>query len=128
MVEYQRRIHTDSYLWCDVAALIRIAGGKAALKKISSNLNYDDDDYRSVLTLNGKPLVQGEYPICPTCSALLARGYGIEQIDCRELQDIRDKINAAYTGIESAVANLAPPAGSSGRRILCDRRCKALPD
>ena len=108
MIEYQRRINTDNYLWCDDAVLIRIAGGKSALKQIRSDVNYDDYDYKSVLMLNGKPLVQGEFPVCPTCSALLARGYGIEKIDCKELQEIRDKINSDYTDIESAAANIAP--------------------
>ncbi|MDE5883941.1 MAG: hypothetical protein K2H29_02510 [Oscillospiraceae bacterium] len=107
MIELQKIIDTDQYLWCRDAVLVRVIGGKSALTKIDSD---DTDDYtvKSVLLLNGKPIVQGEYPICPTCSALLARGYGIEKTNCEELQMIRKKINSAYVDLQTSVRNIEP--------------------
>ena len=58
--------------------------------------------------LNGKPLIQGKYPVCPTCSALLARGYGVDNIDCPEIKSIRDRINSEYLGINNAIEVLTP--------------------
>ena len=108
MIEIQMEINTENYLWCNEALLIRVKGGQSALTNISSDVDYDDYDVRSALMLNGKPLVQGKYPVCPTCSALLARGYGIEKIDCPELQFIRDKINEKYKGLRTAIRNITP--------------------
>ncbi len=111
MIELQKIIDTDKYLWCRDAALVRVIGGKSALTSISSDYTDDyTDDYavNSVLLLNGKPIVQGEYPVCPTCSALLARGYGIENTDCEELQIIRKKINSAYVDFQTSIQNMEP--------------------
>ncbi len=108
MIEIQKTINAENYLWCNEAILVRVTGGRSALTTISSDVDYDDYDIKSVLMLNGKPLVQGEYPICPTCSALLARGYGIDNIDCPEIKGIRDRINSEYNGINNAIAALTP--------------------
>ena len=108
MIEIQMEINTENYLWCNEAILIRVIDGKAALTTVSSDVYHDNYDVRSALMLNGKPLVQGKYPVCPTCSALLARGYGIEKIDCPELQFIRDKINEEYKGLRTAIRNITP--------------------
>ena len=107
MIELHKIIDTDKYLWCRDAALIRVIDGKSALTKISSDYT-DDYNVNSVLLLNGKPIVQGEYPVCPTCSALLARGYGIEKIDCEELKTIRQKINSVYTDLQTSIRNIEP--------------------
>ncbi|MDE7121808.1 MAG: hypothetical protein K2O42_06570, partial [Oscillospiraceae bacterium] len=107
MIELQKTIDTDQYLWCRDAVLVRVIGGKSALTKIGSDYT-DDYTINSVLLLNGKPIVQGEYPICSTCSALLARGYGIENTDCEELQMIRKKINSDYVDLQTSVRNIEP--------------------
>ena len=107
MIELHKIIDTDKYLWCRDAALIRVIDGKSALTKISSDYT-DDYNVNSVLLLNGKPIVQGEYPVCPPCSALLARGYGIEKIDCEELKTIRQKINSVYTDLQTSIRNIEP--------------------
>ena len=85
MIKIHKFIDTDKYIWCRDAALIQVTEGKSALKKSSSDCDYNTYDVKSVLTLNGKQLVQQESPICPTCSGLLARGYGIENINSKEL-------------------------------------------
>ena len=108
MIEIQKPIDVENYLWCNEAILIRVTGGRSALTTISSDVDYDDYDVKSIFMLNGKPLIQGEYPVCPTCSALLARGYGIDNIDCPEIKSIRDRINSEYLGINNAIEVLTP--------------------
>ena len=108
MIEIQKPIDVENHLWCNEAILIRVTGGRSALTTISSDVDYDDYDVKSIFMLNGKPLIQGEYPVCPTCSALLARGYGIDNIDCPEIKSIRDRINSEYLGINNAIEVLTP--------------------
>lgn len=102
MIELRQIIDTSEYPWCRDAALIRITGGRGVL---TERYSEETDDYtlRSSLMLCGSPIMQAEYPECPTCSALLARGCGIENVDCDALRDIRDRINSPYTGINTAV-------------------------
>lgn len=107
MIKIHKFIDTDKYIWCRDAALIQVTEGKSALKKSSSDCDYNTYDVKSVLTLNGKQLVQQESPICPTCSGLLARGYGIENINSKELQEIRDRINSEYHGLNKAIENIS---------------------
>ncbi len=108
LISLQKKLDTSQYLWCDEAVLIQVKNGKSALTEICSE--FDDENYteKANLMLNGKPLLQGEYPFCPTCSAWLARGYGIEHIDCPELKKIRHQINAEYENFQTAVENIAP--------------------
>ena len=104
------------------AVLVKVTNGKGTLTHIT-DLKYNDDYYcQSTLMLNGRPLMQSEYPVCPTCSGLIARGYGIENIDCPELKGIRDRINDRYKGIEQAVKNISPVLGllDSGYYIVAD--------
>lgn len=108
MIEIKKTINVEDYLWCNEAILIRVTGGQSALTTISSDIDYEDYDVKSVFMLNGKPLIQGKYPVCPTCSALLARGYGIDNIDCPEIKNIRDRINSEYNGINNAIDALTP--------------------
>ena len=44
------------------------------------------------IKLNGIPLIQAQIPDCPTCSSLLATGYGIENANCKELLEIQEKL------------------------------------
>ena len=78
MIETHTLSDTHGCLWCREAALVRVAGGRGALTRISSG-ETDEYDFKINLLLNGKPIMQGEYPVCQTCCALLARGYGIEK-------------------------------------------------
>lgn len=107
MIEFKKMIDTEKHLWCREAALVRVAGGRGAL---TSAWYEETDDYtvKSHLLLNGKPIEQGEYPECPTCCALFARGYGTEKTDCEELKMIRDKINSDYTDFRTALQNIEP--------------------
>ncbi|MBR5087859.1 MAG: hypothetical protein IK093_00370, partial [Ruminiclostridium sp.] len=107
MTVFEKMIDAGKHLWCREAALVRVVGGRKALTQINSG-ETDEYDFKINLMLNGKPIMQGEYPVCQTCCALLARGYGIEKTDCEELKTIRDKINSDYTGFRSALSNIEP--------------------
>lgn len=107
MIELQKIINVEEYMWCRSAALVKVIDGKSALTGIGSDYT-DYYSVNSVLLLNGKPLVQGDYPVCSTCCALLARGYGIENINCEELQIIRERVNSAYVDIQTSIRNIEP--------------------
>ncbi|MGN0585765.1 MAG: hypothetical protein ACI4JF_00645 [Oscillospiraceae bacterium] len=99
--------------WCRSAVLVSVKNGRGALAHVSETApNYDD--FHSRLMLNGTPIMQGKYTWCPTCCGLLAAGYSIENADCKELRDIRDKINGGYTDINAAAENISPLLGLLG--------------
>ena len=60
----------------------------------------------SKIKLNDVPLIQAKIPDCPTCSSLLATGYGIENTNCKELLDIQEKINSDYVNLETSIDNI----------------------
>ncbi|MBQ5312335.1 MAG: hypothetical protein ILP19_09925 [Oscillospiraceae bacterium] len=101
------------------AALVEVHG-KGSLT-FAGEVREDYTHYGQIL-LNGKPVMQGEYPECPTCSAMLARGYGIENINCPELVAVRDRINGHYTGLDDAIDAISPLLGllDSGYYIIAD--------
>lgn len=116
-----QQINTQSNRWCKEAILIQIKNGKSALTRISTEAD-EDFSQNSQLLLNGKPLIQGNYCLCPTCCSLLARGYGIEKTDTPQLKTIRDNINAEYQNISTAVRHLEPLLGllNSGCYVIAD--------
>ena len=121
MIEFKKILDTEEYPWCNEAALVRVTGGKKALTSVYSECT-DDYTHKSLLLLNGKPIVQREYPECSTCCALLARGYGIEKTDCAELQTIRDRINSGYVDLRTSVHNIEPILGllDDGYYVVAD--------
>ena len=114
-------LDTACHNWCTSAMLVQVKNGKNTLHSVYSESDYDYCSKRH-LTLNGKPLLQGEYPACQTCSAMLARGYGIENINAPELIAVRDKINSEYTDISNAVDNISPILGllKDGYYVIAD--------
>lgn len=120
-IEIVKEIDTTACHWCNEALLIYVKNGLAALTKRSSE--YDRDySCKGQLLLNGTPLIQGDYPGCPTCTAMLARGYGIEQVDCPELLEVRDRINQDYVNIRTSAEYLKPLLGllEDGYYLLAD--------
>lgn len=108
-IDVIKTLDTAKYRWCSSAVLTEVKGGRGALEEVFEKPDLQDSLYKGCqLTLNGKPLIQGEYPYCGTCSGIIARGCGIENADSPELAVIRDKINAPFTGMESAVENIKP--------------------
>lgn len=73
MIEIKKMIETEEYPWCNEAALVRVTVGKKALTSVYSECT-DDYTHKSLLLLNGKTIVQREYPECSTSCALLAKG------------------------------------------------------
>lgn len=81
-----------------------------------------DYDSFSQLLLNNKPIVQGKYPVCPTCAGMLATGYGIENINSPELKRVREYMNREYEGIVKSVEAIKPLLGllNDGYYVLAD--------
>ncbi len=120
-IKIVKEIDTAPYHWCSEAVLLYVENGRGSLTKCSSE--HDRDYwYKSQLLLGGTPLVQGDYPVCGTCTAMLARGYGIEQADCPELLEVRDRINQGYVNIRTSAETLKPLLGllEEGYYLLAD--------
>ena len=120
-LEIIKELNMEKYSWCNSAVLIELSDGKGALT--SATTHYDENYcQKSTLLLNGKPLIQGEYPICPTCSAMIARGYGIEKIDTPEMQKIRDKVNCPFVSLKTSIENISSIIGllDDGYYIIAD--------
>ena len=77
------------------------------------------------IKLNGIPLVQAQIPDCPTCSSLLAIGYGIENTNCKELLEIQEKINSDYVNLETSIDNMKALLTllKSGFYLIADAIC-----
>lgn len=120
-IDILKEIDVSDKLWCNEAVLISIKNGKGAL---THAFGEEDADYQynEHLLLNGIPILQAKYPICPTCSGLLATGYGIENIDCTELKEIREKINQNFINIKTSANILKPLFGllDDGFYLLAD--------
>ena len=77
------------------------------------------------IKLNGIPLIQAQIPDCPTCSSLLATGYGIENTNCKELLEIQEKINSNYVNLETSINNMKALLTllKSGFYLIADAIC-----
>lgn len=87
--------------WCRDAIAFEVKNGLGKLVHAKNGCN-------SQLLLNGKPLIQGRYLASPTCFGMLATGYGIEKVDCAELNKIREQLNLEYQGIDKAFESINP--------------------
>lgn len=120
-VEILKSINVSDIEWCDEAVLIRVKNGKGTL---AHRISEEDEDYAffSQLLLDDKPIIQGKYPICPTCAGMLATGYGIENINSEELIKVRECMNTGYKGIKDAAESIKPLLGllRDGYYVLAD--------
>lgn len=93
--------------WCKEGLVFQVVNGLDKLKEVFSK---EDENYcyYSQLQLNDVPIVQGYFPVCPTCYGMLATGYGIENVKCDELASIRETLNQNYFGIQAAFSSLKP--------------------
>lgn len=119
-----KEIDTADNWWCSSAVLFSVKNGENTICEISSPFNKDYD-YYSYLQLNGKTLVQGQYPECPTCKGMLATGYGIENIECPELEAARTCMNSGFVSIMNSAERIKPLLGllSDGYYALADTIC-----
>ena len=123
-VEIIKEIDTKEKRWYDSAVLVYVKGGNSRLTTVTSKELWDNDDNYSLshVMLNGKPIVQSNIPFCPTCSGMLARGYGIENIDTPEFNDIRNRINAPFVDLQKSIEDIKPILGllEDGYYIIAD--------
>ena len=114
-------IDVNDIEWCDEAVLICVKNGKGTLAHQISE-ESEDYDFFSQLLLDDKPIIQARYPICPTCTGMLATGYGIENIHSQELTKVRECMNSEYKGIINAAENVKPLLGllNDGYYVLAD--------
>lgn len=123
-VKIIKEIDTAGKWWCSSAVLFSVKNGKNTICE-TVGPESDDYDYCSLLQLNGKPLVQGQIPLCPTCKGLLATGYGIENIDCPELVAARECMNSDFVSIMDSAEKIKPLLGllADGYYALVDAIC-----
>lgn len=107
MVKILKEVDVSKYKWCNSAIMFRVWNGMGT---ITHSFGKEDKDYYHYthLLLNDKPILQEYLPICPTCSGMLATGYGIENIDCPELKAVRECLNNNYVGIKTSAEMLKP--------------------
>lgn len=108
MVKILNQIDVSKYKWCNSAVMFRVQNGLGTITHKSGKENYEDYSYYSHLLLNDKPILQEYLPVCPTCTGMLATGYGIENIDCPELRAVRECLNSNYTDIMTSAEMLKP--------------------
>ena len=76
--------------------------------KLVNDIGKYNTDYTSPcqIKLNDVPLIQTKIRPCSTCCSILATGYGIENANCQELLDIREKINSNYISLDKSIENI----------------------
>ena len=123
-VKIIKEIDTAEQWWCSSAVLFSVKNGKNTIRNRFGPLDKDYE-YYAQLQLNGKPLAQGKYPECPTCKAMLATGYGIENIDCPELEAARTCMNSGFVSITDSAEKIKPLLGllRDGYYVLADTIC-----
>ena len=101
------------------------ANGKGKLTVEIGKSELPNWEAPTKIKLNGIPLVQAQIPDCPTCSSLLATGYGIENANCKELLEIQEKINSDYVNLETSINNMKPLLTllESGFYLIADAIC-----
>lgn len=107
-----QEIDVSKYPWCDSAVLFSVKNGRGTLAHFGTD-PYGNGRYAcySQLRLNGKPLVQGDYPVCQTCCGYLAAGYGLENISCPELEETVRRINSGFEDITTSAELMKPFLG-----------------
>lgn len=106
----------------DKDIIIAVSHGRDTLR-MSYEDGADDLLLRSALTLNGVPLVECRPNECPTCSGLLAAGYGRDSISADEIRAVSEGVNAGFESLERSVETIAPLLGllETGLYMISDR-------
>ncbi|MCM1508513.1 MAG: hypothetical protein NC177_15490 [Ruminococcus flavefaciens] len=106
-VKILNEIDISEYSWCKSAVMFRVWNG---IGTITHRFGKKDENYcyNKHLLINGKPILQENKPICPTCAGMLATGYGIENIDCPELKAVSECLNSNYINIMHSAEMLKP--------------------
>ena len=99
--------------------------GKGKLTVDIGKFQHSNCETPARIKLNDVPLIQAKIPDCPTCSSLLATGYGIENANCKELLEIQEKINSDYINLETSIDNMKDLLTllESGFYLIADAIC-----
>lgn len=122
----KNNLNISNLATCSDAKLVHI-NGIGSLKENTKEMkdSYYGYRYLSNITLNEVPLIQINAPGCPTCASLLATGYGIENTNCSELNEIRDRINSDFINLDKSILDLSPLLKllESGLYVIVDMMC-----
>ena len=123
-VKIIKELDTTDKWWCDSAVLFSVKNGKNVICEKTGPEN-DDYEYYMQMQMNGIPLVQGQFPSCPTCKGMLATGYGIENVDSPELVEARNCMNSEFVSIWDSAEKIKPLLGllGDGYYALADVIC-----
>lgn len=122
IVTIKNSVNVSEYPWCNSAVFFTVKNGKGTLTHRFGVRDKDYCNHKSQMMLNGFPIVQYDTPYCPTCTGMIATGYGIENIDCAELDEIRNGINSDFIDIITSAEILKPFLGllDDGIYLLAD--------
>ena len=115
--------HTPSF---NAAKLVYV-NGSGQLTSRSSTIVDSEFGHRFVtqMMLNDIPLLKIDSPGCPTCSSILATGYGIDKANCNELHSIRENVNREFVSLDASIKALKPLLAllKSGLYVIADAIC-----
>ncbi|WP_314293593.1 hypothetical protein [Leptotrichia massiliensis] len=83
--------------------------GAGKLKEVYKEVEDLKNSYLAQIRLNDIPLIQinTDYYIS-TIEYLLATGYGIENVNCKEILEIQEKINSDFISLEDSIETITP--------------------
>lgn len=95
--------------WCRDALLLHVRG-IGALRWETRALPPEADYYESArcLTLRGTPLLSGHFAAWETSESRLCTGWGLDTVECPELDALRETLNGGFARLEDAVPALPP--------------------
>lgn len=95
--------------WCRDALLLHVRG-IGALRWETRALPPEADYYESArcLTLRGTPLLSGHFAAWETSESRLCTGWGLDTVECPELDALRETLNGGFAQLEDAVPALPP--------------------
>ncbi|WP_424244610.1 hypothetical protein Dip510_001866 [Elusimicrobium posterum] len=101
--------------------IFRVENGKGVLRE---KYCFKDEQSISSLIFKDIPLTKfyGDNYLCPTCTKLVAAGYGLNKTQTEELDEFFEKINEPFINIETSFELLKPVLGllKSGHYMISD--------
>ena len=110
-------------LWSRGAALVSIKGTGALKKAPAETVSREyAGDMAYYLTINDTVLAKTGEPVCPTCAAVLATGYGREHTNLEEILCTGRRLNEDFISLEDSIEKAGPLLGllEPGIYVLAD--------
>lgn len=103
------KIDLTQQSWCRGALLLQVQG-TGVLRWEQRPLPPDADPYESAycLTLRGTPLLSWHSSVWETIESWLAVGWGLDSVECPEMEAFREMLNGVFTSLDDAVPALSP--------------------